>query len=294
MNDRLSELADIQDRYSSKNADGELEWIYMDKTVIDICNLSFSSKIDTNISKEKKDVFYLILGSNFKDIKVGTEYHEQIDDTTEQINVVAGILKKGQKFITDNLTMGSGAGTSVSTRQLDNAIIFTGDVYPTISRWIFSASDSANLEEAEMYLSKLASAHNIDMNFSSLSANFRYSKMKTQQIQYIFKELFVLTAIGTIIINLCMFSILFFNRMQDYGILYANGFSSSELRLVFIIESMFKCCIGCFLAASIIYRLMCHFFAFDSETTEKASTNIVLLLICQVFQIIDSSSEVSG
>lgn len=266
VNDRLSELASIQNRYSSQNQNGELEWIYMDKTVIDICNLSFDKKIKENITRVKKNVFYLFLGCNFKDIKVGTEYHEKIDDSTEQIYVVAGVLKKGQKFITDDITMGGGAGTTVSTRRLDNAVIFTGDVYPTISRWIYSASNSTSLKEAEGYLSKLASKYNIEMSFSSLSANFSYSKMKTEQIQYIFRELFVLTAIGTIIINLCMFTILFFNRMKDYGILYANGFSSRELQSVFILESLIKCSIGCFLAASIIYCTIRHFFAFDSET----------------------------
>lgn len=283
VNDRLSELADIQNRYSSDNADGELEWIYMDKTVIDLCKLSFSSKLDTSISEERKNVFSLILGCNFNGIKAGTEYHEQINDTTEYIYVVAGILKKGQKFISNNLTIGSGAGTSVSTQQLDNAVIFTGDVYPTTSRWIYTASDHTSLEDAEAYLSKLASAHSIDMRFSSLHANFKYSKMKTQQIQYIFGELFVLTAIGTIIINLCMFSILFFNRMKDYGILYANGFSSSELRAVFLFENLFKCSLGCFIAASIIYGMMYHFFAFDSETLRMVNSIFLHHIVWQLF-----------
>lgn len=247
--DRLPELLKIQDPSQKM-----LTWMYMDETVKDLCNLKFSSKLDT--TNKEEGVFHLYLGANFKDIKVGTKYHVQEEDESEVVYVVSGILEKGEEFISGGIISGSDEGYGVSTYLLDNMVIFSGKVPPPSAFWIYSIDDETSLEDTEEKLSALSEKWDLSMIFSSLSAYFAHAKTTGKKLQSIFKELFILTIAGTIIINLCMFSVVFFNRMKDYGVLYASGFSAGDLMAIFLWENIIKCGIGFILSGGIVYFLM--------------------------------------
>lgn len=264
--DKLPELYNIQKNVMGENSEELLQWIYMDETVIEMCDMSFSEQLDDDIEEKDSDRFKLFLGSDFKEISPGTEYHVQIDEETEYVYEVVGILEKGAHFISSNLITGNAAGATSSCITLDNRVIFVGKIPPPSAFWAFSVNERSSMQEGQESLSSLANKYGIKMQFSSLRANFNYNKMKGNQLQSIFSELFSLTFIATIIINLCLFMVSFINRMKDFGILYANGFSSLELKSIIVIENLLKCIISFFLSSAIVYIAGRKLFVYDLDT----------------------------
>lgn len=264
---RLRKLADIQSK-NEKTNDDMLRWTYVDETFLRICNPKFEKVVDEN-ENNRKDVnmktegetrFSLYLGYNFVEIPMGTCFYEKISEDKTYVYEVKGIFAKGERFVSPEIVNGSNAGSGNSTILLDNQVFFFGDVCPPSAFWLYSFSKEANEDDTRIALTELAEEKGLEIEFSSLKASFEYARMKSGQLKNIFERMFRMISVVALLISISVFLTYFLKNARDYGILYADGFSSRELQTACFLENAWQCMIALTLAEVVVYFLSKGFF----------------------------------
>lgn len=252
--DKLPALAKMQKELLHEEELG-LHWIFMNRAVIGLCDLRFQEEKEIKPEQWGTDNWFgLYLGSNFKNIPIGTCYTATISADQEYVYEVVGILEEGERFVTNSLLSGSSTGGDFHPyRILDSYVICIADVPPPSGYWGYSVEDGYTLEQGEDFLKALAKKYGMSLDFSNLRANFTYDKLKNEQMIDIFSEIFYLTFFVAIIINLCIFLVAFLNNVNEYGIFYAMGISKHELQWILAIENVMKCVFSFFLSWGIFY-----------------------------------------
>ena len=273
MVDRLQELARIQSVNEKVDDRGLLQWTYVDETFLDICSPKFAKVMTADGQTDKKPEdegetrFSLYLGYNFIEIPVGTCYYEKISEEKTYVYEVRGIFEKGERFLLPEMVNGQSAGTGASTIPLDNQVMFCGSVSPPSAFWMYSFQQGGDGEGTRTALKKLAEKRGLDIEFSSLKATFDYARMKSGQMQAVFGKLFAMVSAVALLISFTVFVAHFLKNARDYGILYADGFSSHELQLSCVLENVWQCMIALILAEAVVYFAGRAFFGGMPEGT---------------------------
>lgn len=259
MVDRLQELAKIQSRNEKADDRGLLKWIYVDETFLDICNLKFAKFMTADGQADKipevegETRFSLYLGYNFMEIPVGTCFYERISEEETWVYEVRGIFEKGERFLSPEVVSGNNAGAGDSAILLDNQVMYCGSVSPPSAFWMYSFRQGGDDEGIRTALKKLAEKRGLDIELSSLKAAFDYTRMKGGQLQAVFGKLFAMVSVVALLISFTAFGVHFLKNARDYGILYADGFSSHELQLSCVLENAWQCMIALILAEAVVY-----------------------------------------
>lgn len=255
----LPELAKMQKEFFHEESDEQgLEWIFTNPGILEICDLKFQEVKEVKTKQWESDCWFgLYLGSNFKNIPIGTRYTYKADEDTEYVYEVVGTLEQGERFITETLLTGNGAGSSFNTYSLlDSLVICIGDIIPATPVWGYSVADGYTLKQGEASLKELAGKYGLSLDFSNLSAYFYYDKLSNDKLSSIFSEMFYLTFCVSVIINLSIFLVTFLNSMNEYGTFYAMGISKHELQCILTIENVIKCLFSFLLSWGIFYTLI--------------------------------------
>lgn len=250
----LSELAEIQSGFPDIDTGSEaLTCIFMNRTAIKLCNLSFQEVQEIDEDKWNSGRWFgIYLGANFKGIPVGTQYVEEVRGE-EWVYEVMGILDENSRFVSGAvLFTAAGNGFNTCTR-LDSMVICIGNTMPNSAGWAYSPEDGVTMEEAREYLAELAEKYELPVSFASLSAGFAYDDRERTRINNVLIEIFSLICLVTLLIDVCIFFITFLNNMEEYGIIYAMGVSKRGLLGILLMENLLKCLLAFMFTWGILY-----------------------------------------
>ncbi len=226
----LPELAKIQNSYKKKLESG-LELTTISIGALDLCKLSLQEgNFELDFHDEKTE--YLYLGAGFKNIPVGTIY------TTEYTNyIVAGILQKGQRFIDSDLSYGFDQNRSDYTFNCDYSVLSVVSFPFTDGFWL-SSSDNYTLDQSLAKAFEIAEKHNVEIKYRTLQKSYENAMFNVMAVKNIFSKLMPVVCISCVIMILCLQLSDIFSKLRDFGTMYSQGFSQTDIETIMILKNI--------------------------------------------------------
>lgn len=236
----LKELKSIQGNNTIENIEGfggSVEIISINATLFNLCNIGLENgKYPDELDEESDDVIYIYLGSEY-DVAVGTEYVDKYGDHKITYKV-AGILEENCRWI-DYRMADVDAITPSSTFNLDYAIIelSSGDEGSYI---FFNNQDGIVDDELEQKITDVAQELGVNIVVGNVRSVIDERKISNSILYKYLIPLLVLMIIVAVTVQTCIQTVAIMMNISEYGIIYANGVSSSGLTIILLMENIFK------------------------------------------------------
>lgn len=239
VDDRLFELWGMQKQFANSDISPQyLWWINIDEFALELCDLEYE-QIET-ISENKRDDadwFGIILGGNYTNVPVGTTFEEEIIPGHKWKYEVVGVLKKNTRMISGAvLNMGKG-NSFQSTILLDDYILRINTGPSVSSSWAYTMKDGLSLKDGKNTLEEIAKQNDMDLTYALFSDGFEMDESDQRIVNEVLLQILVLVIITTFFINLFVFLLFCFNRLNEIGIFYANGFLFKDMIKIQLAES---------------------------------------------------------
>lgn len=238
------ELKEIQNREKKMFGQKEdLEVLHISSNLIQLCQAEFTGSDIWKKYEGKENYSKIYLGSNFKNIPVGTVYECRVTDNISLFYVVVGILEKDAHWIDESMIYSSEPMELSYTYSLNNMVICE-DKEVSSNVWIYTVPKGNKLEDVRDKIRSIAKEYGVDMKFSSLESVFQKKESENQKITKYTDNFLWFVSITTIVIMICIQLSNIVSRSREYGILYANGASTKDLLWIMIIENTIKLFLG--------------------------------------------------
>ena len=256
----LHELAEIQNSHSAKG-DKSLEMITITIGALDLCKLELEEG-DFELSFPDTRTEYLYLGAGFENIPVGTVYK------TEGTNyIVAGILKKGQRFIDSKLSVGFDQNRSDYTFNCDYSVISVVSFPFTDGFWL-SSSDNYTLDRSLDKAFEIAKMYNVEIEYRTLQRSYEEAMSYVLAVKNIFSKLTPIVCISCIVIILCMQLSDIFGTLRDFGIMYSQGFSQRDIEKIMLVKNVITFFLSLIFSVLPTYLLVNFWYNSSNDGTE--------------------------
>lgn len=210
----------------------------------------------------------IYLGNAYKDIPIGTEYVMGREPHIYKYKVM-GILEKGAKCTTDNLTYeGFDNPKTINLDYLVIAVHSSG----IQSENLFTITDKADMQEVINRIYELAKEYDIGVTVGSLEGLFEEDKKSYGKISDLLLELMLVVVLVSATIQACVQITDIIGRFRMYGILYSNGATKTDIYLIVIIENVVRYILACIIfygAARLLLRSL-----FSNAAAYKLVTEI--------------------
>lgn len=250
----------------------EIEGINIKSEIFKMCDVSLQ---DGQISAEvPEDCVYIYLGSEFKDVEVGTTYEvvcsyggelgaDNQEFRSKKLSsvklkfIVKGHFAKNQKYIAPEI-LDIAEGINVCATDLDDQVVIVSNnpIEPSAVGEFFvygNKEDTLFYDNMKNTIENIKSNEDYKISYGTISDIFdKHSDNQSRMIGYIVK-LAVMVTLTVIVIQLCVSSIMIINGTKRYGIMYANGFSKKDMIGIIIMEAVLKCVMSILLAIIIGY-----------------------------------------
>ncbi len=237
--DWCEELREIKERnwYNTDNEEYVLEGIDAATTIMKdtmaFMNLKFASGGVVSEEEREEDVYYVYLGSDYKDIEVGSRYYMEAWDADM---VIAGILEEGQMFLNEYLLD--------SVEDVGDALYPTDCMifYETMADYeyplMFQTKEGYTLEEAMEDIRAVCKKYGCEHHTISLDEVLTENENRFEDMFRIIKEMMAILALTIIVIQTCVCVSDFIANKRYYGILYANGMNNKDLIKVLVMQNL--------------------------------------------------------
>lgn len=214
----------------------------MDRTVVDICRISFQDRKDVEEEKWNSDSWWgYYLGADFSDIPVGTTYVQSVGINQYRVHEVIGILEKGSEFVKPGVLSDGNGNEYDSWERLDNAVIRVTDGKENSGSWAYIPEDGVSLQEAEDYLRKLADEMELqDIQFLKMREAFDYQGKDNRITLQIWKEMLFMVTGCAFLILICVQFLAVLNQGKEIGVLYSMGFLQRDVMGVLFWVNLWK------------------------------------------------------
>lgn len=262
----------------------------VENTHIKSLNLELESGELISDINQPRNVFYLYLGHNLRNIPIGTEY--DIGDNTKL--VVKGVLKEGSRLLNrDVLKSDTGFYSEYCYYSLDNYVV----VVTTRSNsglWYFQYKDGVEFQEAKEQIEILAEKHGYNYVFGNGKKIIEEKINATRELNKTILDLLVIALIVCISIMACMQVMMIINNLSEYGILCANGYNIGTICRILILENTLKMVVAYLAGTWISSKLISYAFVRIDMIQPVFheifwGSSIYLVALCSVGIIIISS-----
>ena len=252
----IPELYEIQKK-GGGTFDEYLNMTSIHKNATDMFKIEITSGTHPSEMKFESDTDYLYLGSGYKDfINPGTEY-----EVNGYKFKVAGILDESQIFFDDNFTSGISATSYSVTHDMKYEILCFSDYHT--SRFLLCANKGYNINQAIEKLYSVAEKYDMQdyILYTTLNDKYEMANQEWLFIKNILYKLITIVCISCILMLICTHILDLLSQMRNYGIMYANGFSISDISKIITIKniavSVFAFLISiiiCLLAVNLVFK----------------------------------------
>ena len=221
------------------------KWVYIDKTAVGIHNFQFTQKLDVSEEKWNDPQWHgIYLGGNYSGIAVGTIYEIEKIGGYETFEVI-GVLKKGHQFVSEGVMIDGRAGWFDALEILDDAIIVPQGENAPIWYWRscnggYTPATGKTLDEARGFLEEKAKELGLKLETGYLKDGFYAEEIEQRDIQRVNQELNVVLFFSCLLICSCIIFMQMIEERQQLGILFALGFSRSDIIRIYIYHAFLK------------------------------------------------------
>lgn len=228
------------------------------KHAANMFNLKLTSGVYPSELDFESDIGYLYLGSGFEGFIEPGEMYEIKSRKYE----VAGILDESQIFLDDNFTSEISATSYSAAHDMKYGILCFGDNIPSSGFWL-GANKGYNINQAIEKLYSVAEKYDMEdyILYTTLNDKYEMANKEWLFIKNILYKLITIVCISCILMLICTHILDLLSQMRNYGIMYANGFSISDISKIITIKniavSVFAFLISiiiCLLAVNLIFK----------------------------------------
>lgn len=196
--------------------------------------------------EEYEEIIYL--GSKLSGYEVGDVVH----NVRGEMCLIGGYLKSNQRILVDEIT-----GETLSYIEIDDRplILEKGDTLG-----IFAVNSSEDMEEIREELKLLEEKYDANVTLKTYEGIYEAIWKSNKPMMDFFGRMAVLVIVTVLILQICMQTVNLLENFRNYGILYANGFSTRDHMFVFAVQNAIKGLIGMVLAIGGGYILIDLFY----------------------------------
>lgn len=230
----IPELYEIQKK-GGANSGVYLTMTDVTKSAIDMFNLEVIEGTPCSEVKFEDGINYLYLGYGYKGlVEPGTIYEIE----TYKFKV-AGILDEKQVFLDGDFVSGiSIAGYSV-THDMKYEILCFSDSAFTSGYWL-CANEGYDIEQAIDKVYEVAEKHDVDqwIRYTTLNDTYEMANEEWVFIKNIISKLIIIVCTSCILMLICTHILDLLHQMRNYGIMYANGFSMTDIYKIITLKNI--------------------------------------------------------
>ena len=189
--------------------------------------------------EDEEGIIYLYLGSEYKDIKIGSKY--KINDQFEA--VVAGIFEKGQNVINTFGFSGSvDLGNENIVYNLDSHIVavlnsIDNKNYEYYGKCLLTLNEDYDYEIATKKIRSICEENGIIVRFISVSEAFDELDKNNGLFINLLEELMIVVTLSSILISSCIMILDIKKNQKMYGIMCANGSTTIDIVKSILLEN---------------------------------------------------------
>ena len=248
----FAELYEIQ---RNKNGEGEIQYaqslkiLNVDLEAFDISDVSLEEGVPIKkLEYFDKNIQYLYLGHAYHDISVGTQFLKETEDGEKIVYEVAGIMKKGEKFVSSDLLQRIDFTTMQNDVDTEYEIICLNNDYSRSSPWFFSIDTKYSMNEGMDELEKIANKFGMQIEDYPLQEMFDIVETETAIMQESLLDMLFCLMIVIFIVVTTLQIVQIYHQSHQYGILYALGFSTADMHWMIILRNaiylILSVCVG--------------------------------------------------
>lgn len=272
--EEMEELTKIQKENTKVigNLEG-FEFLSISMELTNLCQVEFPQYDMPQTDGDESYKMYL--GSNFKDIPVGTVYNCVLSDGYTISYVVAGILQEGARWIGEDIIYENEPMQLDYTYSLDNMAVVIQDGCMS-NTWIYTRADEANSDDVREKITAVADKYGIDLDFADLEKFFEKKESNNMTVKSNIENFFRFYTIAVIAIMLCIQLSNMISRSREYGIMYANGMGTRDLLCITVLENILKILLGFVLTIGALKFEMHTHYASLGEYWESMANKILM------------------
>lgn len=263
--------------------DGMLNYGYVENTAIDYYKIPLSEGTLVKDMPNDVNINYVYLGSAYKKYyEVGDTITDKLmrlvhegkktKKVTENITfIVKGFIKDGTKFVYPETFGSSDAFLNDKCYEVlsSTGVIVEFNSYNTENSVFLSWKKSQSYNALKAKINKLAAKYGFTVLSVSMEKLLNEKEASSREInEYILNILGIVITV-TVIMMICIQISAVLNNMSEYGILYANGYTTHNIAMMIILESIIR-----------------------MAATSIASLYLVKILVWKVFIAVPGESEV--
>lgn len=217
----------------------------------------FNINVSTEFSESKYDDYLekydgiIYMGNCLEKMAEGTV----IKDSYGNTYVVGGNIKKGTKMPKiDNVS-----SEIIAYEEMDYRILLLQKTELLFSRTdslCFGIKKGYSLNDVRNVVSEKAQKINYSIQVKNFDGIFKNKASQNKTFIKFIEQIMIIVLITVIILQVSMQSVHIIENFGNYGILYANGFSTKDLFCIFIIQNILKGCISLFITLGVGYFLL--------------------------------------
>lgn len=201
---------------------------------LNMYNIEFKEKLD--IEDINESTVYLYIGSKYKGIEVGTKYNV----TDHYDAVVAGIFKENQNIVIDNNLAGSiGDMEEAAVKSLDEQIVaifpMRESIYPMNA--IVTLKAGADYETAKEKIIAAIEKCGSSCVIATVSETLDEKDEANGMFVGILRGIMTIIIFSSILISSCIMILDIQKNQKMYGIMSANGFTTSDIIKAIVLEN---------------------------------------------------------
>lgn len=232
-----------------------------------VCRLELSAGKPPTAYQVDEHTSLLYLGHALAEIPVGTTYHTKFE-AEDYTFIVAGILKPGAKWLSEDVRLESGLIGANYSENLDYSVIrFERGI--SSFRLMFSVGAGCSVEELKPAIQDIADKYRIEIGYFSLSELLNQRERDQESILKPMYKLMLMLMLTVTVLLLCVQMTDILSDTRYFGILYANGASVRDIILILLGENIGKVFLGYGIAAAAVFQVLKNFFYTFFSTAAK-------------------------
>ncbi|MBD5137287.1 MAG: ABC transporter permease [Lachnospiraceae bacterium] len=195
----------------------------------------------------------IYLGSKISKMKIGTVIYDLINGKA----VIGGYLEPNLRMVRDEISDEAAAYMNMDYKVL----IVRKDELKNRSNIIFAINNDSDMNTIKEEIYQLARMYKVDMTVKTYRGIFDGIASSKKALINLLERILSVVLVTSIILQICMQSTHIIENFRNYGILYANGFSTADQFFIFAVQSLVKGIIAMSLALGAGYFLMDVFYS---------------------------------
>ena len=237
--------------------DGETDYfrVCANADAVGICDVKL--KDGKSIENPPKYTCYLYLGEELSSIPIGTELKMYPDSKFKM--VVKGYIEPNQIFVNHNIPI-TGYTLDTYYYNLDKLLLMVegNDEITDRGDYFFSIQEGADKDKVLSDVNAVLKKHELNYYVDNFEYSFEKRSLADKNTADMLMQLAVVVIIAVVFIQICMQSSDVISNSKKYGIMYANGFTKSDIRKIICVQNVIKLVIALVLAIMLGYFVIVY------------------------------------